>query len=438
VTIEPTSQPKRGNNTTTNQTEFSDLTQAVVQSVGMGIYLVQHGNFIYISTLYQKLTGYSEKDLIGTYCLAHVHPDDKEVVREKAIKRLKGESSEPYEYRFIKKNGDMMWILEMVTSAVYRGERATVGSFMDITKRKSMEQAMQESEERFRSVVQTATDAIVSVDSKGNITFWNHAAKNMFGYHFNEVLGKSITLIIPERFHGAHTNGLNRIASGGEPKIIGRTVEVIGLKKDNSEFPLELSLAMWKASERILFTAILRDISGRKRAEQELSYLATHDPLTRLPNRMLFADRLAVALAQAKRTRQTLAVMMLDLDYFKNINDKLGHDTGDQLLISVGERLTSILRQSDTVARMGGDEFMILLPHAVRVEYITIIAQKVLNAFQQLFTLGSHNLRVTASVGISTFPDDSEDADGLFKNADVAMYRAKEQGRNNYQFFSAK
>jgi diguanylate cyclase (GGDEF)-like protein len=183
-----------------------------------------------------------------------------------------------------------------------------------------------------------------------------------------------------------------------------------------------------------------QDITERKRAEEKLAYMATHDALTGLPNRWLFNDRLTLELARAYRNRQKVAVMLLDLDHFKDVNDTLGHTVGDKLLQVVGERLTSIVRKSDTVARMGGDEFMLLslFPGIRREEDAVKIAQRILQAFRKPFIFDDHEIRITTSIGIAIYPYDGKDADTLIKNADIAMYQAKARGRDNYQRYSGK
>ena len=184
------------------------------------------------------------------------------------------------------------------------------------------------------------------------------------------------------------------------------------------------------------FRGIVRDVTERKQIEQQLNHIATHDTLTGLPNRMLFIDRLEVALAQSKRNRHKLAVMMLDLDHFKDINDTLGHMVGDQLLKEAGYRLAGLVRQSDTVARLGGDEFIILLSDIEQMEDSVGIAKIILKAFQQPFVCDNHKLTSSTSIGIAVYPDDGEDIDSLLKNSDMAMYSVKTQGRNNYKFFA--
>jgi diguanylate cyclase (GGDEF)-like protein len=182
---------------------------------------------------------------------------------------------------------------------------------------------------------------------------------------------------------------------------------------------------------------VYEDITERQRAEERIRQLAYHDPLTGLPNRTLFYDRMDVALARARRNSDKLAVMLMDLDHFKDVNDSLGHTMGDQLLRAVGERLTTLLRESDTICRMGGDEFLILLTGITSVDDVNKIADRVLEAIREPLVLDDHELDVTTSLGGAIYPDDAEDADTLIKQTDVAMYFAKERGRDNYQRYSS-
>jgi diguanylate cyclase (GGDEF)-like protein len=184
------------------------------------------------------------------------------------------------------------------------------------------------------------------------------------------------------------------------------------------------------------FVLMLNDITERRRYEDTIHHLAYHDALTDLPNRVLLSDRLGQALASANRTNTRGALMILDLDRFKDVNDTLGHSMGDLLLKSVGKRLKKLLRKSDTVSRMGGDEFVLLLPTVTSTESAALTATKIVTAFREPFLCGGQTLNVTASIGIAEFPDDGVDAETLLKNADIALYRVKEQGRNNFQRFT--
>jgi diguanylate cyclase (GGDEF)-like protein/PAS domain S-box-containing protein len=187
-------------------------------------------------------------------------------------------------------------------------------------------------------------------------------------------------------------------------------------------------------NERIILLAI-EDITERKNIEKKLEYMAFHDPLTGLPNRQLFSDRLVVALAQAKRNKNKVGIVMLDLDNFKEVNDTLGHDIGDILLKAVAARLSAALRESDTIARRGGDEFLLILPDLVVVEDAKQIAQKIVNLFKSPFLIDAHQLVITTSIGISIYPHDGIDEGILLKNADIAMYQAKQAGGNRHQLY---
>jgi diguanylate cyclase (GGDEF)-like protein len=208
--------------------------------------------------------------------------------------------------------------------------------------------------------------------------------------------------------------------------------------KDGTEVWLGQNVQLVIEGGRVVgFQAVSRDITKRKRAEETIRDLAYRDALTGLPNRVLFNDRFSMALSQARRHNQRIGIMLLDLDHFKVINDTLGHSVGDKLLRVVGERLTGLLRTSDTIARMGGDEFLLLLTEIARLNDVITIAQKILGVFQKPFIIDDHELMVTTSIGITIFPDDGDTADVLLKNADIAMYHAKERGRENFQCYSS-
>jgi diguanylate cyclase (GGDEF)-like protein/PAS domain S-box-containing protein len=182
---------------------------------------------------------------------------------------------------------------------------------------------------------------------------------------------------------------------------------------------------------------IVHDVTKRKELEETMRRLAYYDAVTGLPNRVLFNDRLHLAMAHARRYQQKLAVMLLDLDRFKNVNDGLGHAVGDRLLRAVGERLAGLLRKSDTVARLGGDEFMLLLPEVAHEEHTETIARKILEAIRAPFVFGNQELHITTSIGIAIYPTDGDDPDDMMRNADIAMYRAKDLGRDAYQRYTS-
>jgi diguanylate cyclase (GGDEF)-like protein/PAS domain S-box-containing protein len=216
---------------------------------------------------------------------------------------------------------------------------------------------------------------------------------------------------------------------GSVPKHEIRLVDRHGIVKN-------VLLTVVRIPDTQMRLVTLVDFTERKREEEAIRHMAYRDALTGLPNRVVFTDRLQVALSRAKRNQVRLAVLLLDLDRFKDINDTLGHTVGDQLLQAVGNRLPGLLRSSDTVARLGGDEFIILLPDIAQAHDGPSVARKILRAFQKPFSVNRRNVHVTPSIGIAIYPDNAEDSDTLMKNADLAMYRAKERGRNNYQCYT--
>src|SRR5690606_35208750 len=188
-------------------------------------------------------------------------------------------------------------------------------------------------------VIESANDAIIVADHTGTIIQWNQGAARIFGYPKEEVLGKSLQLIIPERFRQTHKDGMARYFQSRQPQVIGKTLELEGLRRDGSEFPIEMSLGTWETETGLFFSSIIRDITERKQADEKISSLVYLDPLTGLPNRRLFNDRLGSTMARAAENQQLFSLLYLDIDHFKLVNDMLGHSVGDQLLMEVTDRL---------------------------------------------------------------------------------------------------
>lgn len=439
----------------------------------------------------------------------------------------------------------------------------------EIAERKQMEDRLVESERHFRAVTESANDAIITSTGDGSIMGWNAAAERLFGYTGAEINGQSLTVLMPEYFRSLHREGLARVVAGGTPHLIGKTVELVGLRKDGSEFPLELSLAQWQAANGRLFTAIIRDITTRKQvdselriaatafesqdgmvitdankvilrvnhafteitgytaedavgrtpnllnsgrhdaaffdmmwesirqtgtwhgeiwnrrkngevypeqltitavkgenneithyvatmhditrrkqAEEQIRALAFYDTLTQLPNRRLLNDRLGKAMAASKRSGHYGALMFLDLDNFKPLNDTFGHNVGDLLLIEVAHRLAGCVREVDTVARFGGDEFVVMLGEldadkAGSTAQAGFVGEKIRSALAEPYLLkiqqeGKAETTVehhcTSSIGIVLFINHEASVEDILKWADAAMYQAKEHGRNRIHF----
>jgi diguanylate cyclase (GGDEF)-like protein/PAS domain S-box-containing protein len=295
--------------------------------------------------------------------------------------------------------------------------------------------ALQDSEKRFRDLLESAPDAMIIVRQDGTMDLINSQAEKLFGYERRELIGKPIEHLIPQRLRDSHMGHRDRFFKQPHTRPMGVGLELHGLRKDGSEFPIEISLSPLKSGARNTVTATIRDVTERKQAESYVRHLAHHDVLTNLPNRILLHERLADAMGRAEKIGTQLALMMVDLDHFKRVNDSLGHHIGDELLVAIVERLLKSVRQTDTVARMGGDEFVILLPNVTDLSIIEKIASTLQQQIEKPVVVGGRELVLTSSIGITVYPRDGNDVATLLKNADTAMYRAKDRGRNNFQWF---
>jgi diguanylate cyclase (GGDEF)-like protein/PAS domain S-box-containing protein len=302
------------------------------------------------------------------------------------------------------------------------------------TERKRAEKALRESKARYHAIVEDQTELICRFLPDGTLTFVNEAYCRYFGRKREDLIGSSFMSLVPEQDREFVEEQFTSL-SLDNPVV---TYERRGILPDG-----QIRWQRWtdrtifdQQGRFIEFQSVGQDITEQVEAEEQLVYLATHDLLTGLPNRRLFNDRLTLELAHAQRNQQKLAVMLLDLDHFKGVNDTLGYSVGDRLLQVVGRRLTSLLRKSDTVARMGEDEFMLILPGIVGEENATKVAAKILEAFRKPLAFDGYELDITTSIGIAVYPSDGEDVDTLMKNTDIAMYRAKDLGRDRYQHYT--
>jgi len=325
---------------------------------------------------------------------------------------------------------------EVMLAPAGSGKDLTFTAFIrDISERRKSQQALEQREKRFRTIVEKSWSGVVLLDANLNFAFAGSSTEHLIGYDEQELIGRSFFDFIHPRdliaARGVFTNVLgspNHEANG----------ELRFRHKDGSWVWLEgFSQNLLEEPSVGAIVVNYRDVSQRKETEKQLEYRAYYDSLTGLPNRLLFRDRLVNSLAHAQRNRVGLAVMYLDVDHFKLVNDGLGHSFGDMLLADVARRLSGSLRASDTISRVGGDEFSILLPEVTNAEAVAGVARKILDSLARPFTVDGHDLFVTASVGISCYPADGDDVETLLKCADAAMYRAKELGRNQAQLFTA-
>lgn len=305
-------------------------------------------------------------------------------------------------------------------------------------RRKAIEQSLFIEKTRTETALDHISEAIIGTDQSGHINYLNLAAENMTGWSREEARGQAIgkvLRIIDSHSHQATPNPVELTLQ--QDKTMTLEAGAIMLRRDGSETAIEYSVAPLHDAVNRLIGAIMifHDITAAQAVIAKMAYLAQHDALTNLPNRVLLDDRITQAIAWARRHGTKLALLFLDLDNFKHINDSLGHATGDKLLQSVAQRLRGCVRSSDTISRLGGDEFVILVMQDKYAQNAVRTADKILAALATPHAIDEHDLHVTTSIGISVYPVDGQDAETLIKHADIAMYHAKEKGRNNYQFF---
>jgi len=296
---------------------------------------------------------------------------------------------------------------------------------------------IKENMEKFRCITSSAQDAIVLVDDDGSISYWNEAAVRIFDYKEDEIIGRNFRILIPKRYHEKLNEKFELVKNSDDSDTRGKVFEFFAVKRNGEEISIEVSLASLTIHKKWCSLGIIRDISERKAFEKELDLLAHFDILTKIPNRKLFFDRLSHNLSMANRYNYMFALLYIDIDRFKQINDTLGHNVGDSLLKEVAIRLQKCIRESDTVARIGGDEFNIILTKIESKKDACIIAERIIKAFKIHFILSEKEHSIDISIGISFYPDNGDNLETLLTKADKAMYDAKKIGGSNYIVYDA-
>ena len=384
-----------------------------------------------------RMNGYNRDELIGADLnILHFVPCNVGE-RNAVIEELRQEQYVRYDNKYRRKDGSIYPVENVLHPISIGGRELLLLISRDITDRLEAERIRQESSEKYRTLFENSPDAMFLVEVSEDDPYWpivdcNEAACRMNGYTREELIGQPVDILHVDSY-GMSDKKKNLEKLREQPISIS---EFTHRRKDGTVFPVEIVKNLIVLNGKEMIVGIDRDITERKKAEETIKYQAYYDLLTKLPNKILLNDRLTFALAHAHRGGNVMSVIFLDLDRFKKINDTLGHDVGDQVLKTIAERLEACMREGETVARFGGDEFIILLPEVSRVSEVTRLAQDILDLFKQPLILSGIELYVTASMGIALYPNDGEQSEILLKNADAALNRAKEQGRNNFQFYT--
>jgi diguanylate cyclase (GGDEF)-like protein/PAS domain S-box-containing protein len=417
--------------------------RAMSDASPLGIFVSDiHGECIYTNEAYHTISGLSLEETLGTSWRMAIHPDDRERVLVEWRAAAAGEEKFTTKARFLRADGSLVWA-RLNAAAMLDGSqpRGYVQIVEDITERKAAEDALFEEKERAQVTLNSIGDAVLTTNLPGNVTYLNQVAEMMTGWSREDAMGRPLSevfKIIDGNTRLAAPNPAQRAIS--ENRIVGLAAESVLIRRDGTESAIEDSAAPIHNRDGQVAGAVIvfHDVSESRAMALKMAHLAQHDFLTGLPNRVLLTERLSRAIGQARRHNKRVALMFIDLDYFKHINDSLGHTVGDLLLQVVAERLKLCIRDTDTVCRQGGDEFVVLLTEIERTLDAAPVAEKLLAAFAEPCLIGGHELHVTLSVGVAIYPDDGQDADEVMKNADTAMYHAKANGRNNFQFFTTE
>jgi diguanylate cyclase (GGDEF)-like protein/PAS domain S-box-containing protein len=388
-----------------------------------------------------NMLGYTEAEMLGQSVhslIHHTHPDGRPYPREDCHVRHSTQQGKPTHVDsevHWRKDGSSFPV-EYWSHPMYRnGELVgAVVNFVDITDRRRAEQALRDSEARFRAMAEHSADWIWSIDSGGRYTYSNRRGVAILGYSVDAFLAMDPdSLVHPDDRPLRRDAFLNAVsAQDGWRNVVLRWRHQNGSYRT---FESSASALFSEAGQLIGFQGVDRDITERRQAEARIEFLASHDALTGLPNRVLLRDRFEHALAVAERSRSRVAMLFLDLDKFKVVNDTLGHAAGDRLLLEVVSRLSGCVRESDTISRHGGDEFILLLNGIPDQDAAERIASKTLANLAEPVEIDGHLLNASCSIGIAIYPDDGKDFDSLLQKADLAMYNAKDAGRNTYRFF---
>ncbi len=404
--------------------------QILVDQSRDGIVVMEESGRVYeVNRAFAEMLGYTQDELMQMHLWDWEHNYPREKVEE--MMRTIDEQGDHFETRHTRKDGSIIDVELSTNASIINGRKLVFAVSRDITERKQWENSLKLA----AMVYQNSREAMMVTDSSGSIVAINPTFTRVTGYSMEEVVGHNPRMLQsgehPPEFYAAMWTQLRKNGHW--------TGEIVDRRKDGTRYPAWLSInAVYDSKGDVQsWVAQFSDITEKKDAEQLIWRQANFDQLTGLPNRRMFLDRLGEEIKKSRRSSMPMALLFLDLDHFKLVNDSLGHDMGDLLLQQAAERLRECVRESDTIARLGGDEFTLILTNLNDSDRVGAIAQKILWKLAEPFTLGNEQAYVSGSIGITMYPSDATDAEGLLKNADQAMYGSKKAGRGRYQYFTA-
>jgi diguanylate cyclase (GGDEF)-like protein/PAS domain S-box-containing protein len=406
--------------------------RALTESTGVAIFVIQGEKFRYINKAFTALSGYTMEDLGDLRFWDLIAPEMRDFVREQELARQRDEKLvSNYEIKYLTKTGVRRVGDFAATFVHYKSRPAIIVSISDTTERKKKEEELLASEERYRTIIENIEDGYFEVNLKGDMIDVSDPCLKITGTDRKTIIGMNFREFSPPENWPKIYQAFYNVFETGEP-LKGLSWETVRL--DGTHQFIEVSVTLKKDQEGrpVGFRGIVRDVTERKQREDTIQWMAYHDILTGLPNRALFYDRAAMVLAQAKRKEWRFGLMMLDLDRFKDINDTYGHDAGDKILIGVTRCLEQAVREQDTVARIGGDEFVIILPEVSSRGDVKMIGERIAEGFRKPISIGQKELTAAFSIGTAIYPDDSGDIEGLMRHADEAMYEMKLKGGGLY------
>jgi len=416
--------------------EADGLFLGLLRNALIGVYIIQNGLFRYVNPRFAEMFGYAQKDICGRFGPADlIEPQDLDKVQEAIDKRIDG-SAETAHYTFhgSHREGRALELEVFGTRTEFAGKPAIIGMLIDITARRAAERTATEQLNFTAQLIEAIPSPLFFKDEQGRYVGCNKAFEAFLGSPRDTIIGRTVFELSPpdlaQRYHAADQALLDN------PGV--QTYEASVELADGQRRDVIFSKATYLKADGQLggLVGVITDITQRKQTEALIWMQANYDALTGLPNRRLLNDRLAELVKRTHRSHDCVAVMFIDLDRFKEVNDTLGHEAGDRLLVEAARRIVACLRESDTVARQGGDEFTVLLPGMAERAPIERIAEDIIQSLCQPFQLGNDVAYVSASIGITLCPADATTPADILKNADQAMYHAKEAGRNRFSYFS--